>query len=468
MARAQRLERARGSRGGTWSRRRGASSRRRATASRRPSRRRVERRSRRRRGGAARRATSSALRKAIATLDDAIDEHLAFARKSTLREYSESIGVAVAIALFLRAFVVEAFQIPSGSMIPTLEVGDHIFVSKFIYGLGDPVHQHQDPAATRKPERGDVIVFMYPNEHEHRLHQARRRPAGRRRRGARSDELYVNGSRCRASACRAPCHYSETRRSRRPPEEHDCELWMETLGEQASTTTIQEPGTAARDFAAHGRPAGPRLRHGRQPRQLVRLARLGHRRPRPHQGPGADRLVVARRPTDGWSLVAWFKAIRWSRFFQSRPLAQSGGRGRGPPAPSRADVRRERTRSERARPSTTRRRLALAQAGRVQAGRLRSTRAQPSGGSAAERSGDGPLRTRGPAEAQRAEPRRPSAVEEVDSADDDGDGADDADQPVGLELSGCVERPLRAGDLLAQRGRVGEAVARGPWPPSSG
>ena len=75
------------------------------------------------------------LRKANATLDETMDDHLSFARKSTLREYAESIGVAIAVALLLRAFVVEAFQIPSGSMITTLEVGDHIFVSKFSYGL---------------------------------------------------------------------------------------------------------------------------------------------------------------------------------------------------------------------------------------------------------------------------------------------------------------------------------------------
>src|SRR5262249_35056578 len=78
------------------------------------------------------------VRKTITKLDETVEENLAFARKSTLREYSESIGVAVAIALLLRAFVVEAFQIPSGSMIPTLEVGDHIFVSKFSYGLTIP------------------------------------------------------------------------------------------------------------------------------------------------------------------------------------------------------------------------------------------------------------------------------------------------------------------------------------------
>src|SRR5882724_11961459 len=101
------------------------------------------------------------VRKAIAALDDTMDEHLAFARKSTVREYSESIGVAVAIALLLRAFVVEAFQIPSGSMIPTLEVGDHIFVSKFAYGLGIPF-TNVKILELNQPERGDVIVFKYP------------------------------------------------------------------------------------------------------------------------------------------------------------------------------------------------------------------------------------------------------------------------------------------------------------------
>jgi signal peptidase I len=91
----------------------------------------------------------SSIPRELGRLDGIVDQHLAFARKSTLREYAESVGTAVLIALLLRSFVVEAFKIPSGSMIPTLEVGDHIFVSKFIYDF-------------RKPERGDVIVFKYP------------------------------------------------------------------------------------------------------------------------------------------------------------------------------------------------------------------------------------------------------------------------------------------------------------------
>jgi len=100
-------------------------------------------------------------RRAISALDERMDQSLAGARKSTLREYSESIGVAIAIALVLRAFVVEAFQIPSGSMIPTLEVGDHIFVSKFAYGLGIPF-TNVKILELNQPERGDVIVFKYP------------------------------------------------------------------------------------------------------------------------------------------------------------------------------------------------------------------------------------------------------------------------------------------------------------------
>jgi signal peptidase I len=102
---------------------------------------------------------------AIATglvkLDDQIDRHLAFARKSTFREYFESILVAVFIAVLLRAFVVEAFKIPSGSMIPTMEIGDHIFVNKFIYGVRIPWTRTK-LFEVRPPRRGEVVVFMNP------------------------------------------------------------------------------------------------------------------------------------------------------------------------------------------------------------------------------------------------------------------------------------------------------------------
>jgi signal peptidase I len=97
-------------------------------------------------------------------LDAALDKHLAFARKSAAREYTESIGGAILVALLLRAFVFEPFHIPSGSMIPTLLVGDFIFVNKMAYGLRvpftDPAHVHK--LWERPPQRGDVVVFINP------------------------------------------------------------------------------------------------------------------------------------------------------------------------------------------------------------------------------------------------------------------------------------------------------------------
>jgi signal peptidase I len=108
----------------------------------------------------------TALPNALNALDRALDDYMPFARKSTVREYAESIAVAVLIALFLRAFVVEAFKIPSGSMIPTLQVGDHIFVNKFIYGVRIPYTTIKFGMSYRQPRRGEVIVFIYPKEPE--------------------------------------------------------------------------------------------------------------------------------------------------------------------------------------------------------------------------------------------------------------------------------------------------------------
>jgi signal peptidase I len=101
-------------------------------------------------------------------LDASLDQHLSFARKSAAREYTESIGGAILVALILRAFVFEPFHIPSGSMIPTLLVGDFIFVNKMAYGLRipftDPAHVHK--IGERAPRRGDVVVFIVPQRPE--------------------------------------------------------------------------------------------------------------------------------------------------------------------------------------------------------------------------------------------------------------------------------------------------------------
>lgn len=103
--------------------------------------------------------------RALERAEAEVDEHLGRFRKSEIREYAESILVAIAVALTLRAFVVEAFKIPTPSMVPTLQVGDHIFVNKFIYGPAIPWTQKR-LWSRMPPERGDVIVFAYPENME--------------------------------------------------------------------------------------------------------------------------------------------------------------------------------------------------------------------------------------------------------------------------------------------------------------
>jgi signal peptidase I len=103
------------------------------------------------------------LKTSLKELDTRVDQILGFAKKSTPREYGESIIIAIVIAVVLRAFVLEAFKIPTGSMIPTLEVGDHIFVNKFIYGLRIPFTNAWF-VEWGTPDRGDVIVFRYPRD----------------------------------------------------------------------------------------------------------------------------------------------------------------------------------------------------------------------------------------------------------------------------------------------------------------
>ena len=82
-------------------------------------------------------------------------------RKKFFKDYLEPIIIAVLIALFIRAFVVQAFRIPSGSMEPTLMVGDYLIVNKFIYGIRIP-YTDVKFFQFKKPQRGDIIVFIFP------------------------------------------------------------------------------------------------------------------------------------------------------------------------------------------------------------------------------------------------------------------------------------------------------------------
>ncbi len=83
--------------------------------------------------------------------------------KSVFREYFEAICVAILLALFIRTFVVQAFKIPSGSMLPTLLIGDHLLVNKFIYGIRVPF-TGQILIPIKSPKQGDVVVFRFPKD----------------------------------------------------------------------------------------------------------------------------------------------------------------------------------------------------------------------------------------------------------------------------------------------------------------
>ena len=100
-------------------------------------------------------------------------------RKSIVREYAEAIIVAMLLAFAIRVFVVQAFKIPSGSMIPTLQIGDHILVSKLSYGLQwptdckmlwsfPPVNCYTSTTVITfgQPDRGDIVVFRFPEDEE--------------------------------------------------------------------------------------------------------------------------------------------------------------------------------------------------------------------------------------------------------------------------------------------------------------
>jgi signal peptidase I len=159
-----------------------------------------------------------------------VDARLGRWRKSELREYVEAIVMAIAVALALRTFVIEAFKIPSGSMIPTLMVGDHIFVNKFSYGPAIPFTSAR-VWTNMPPKRGDVIVFAFP-EHPEQDFIKRVIALGGDRLEARNGHPIING--WEVPSCRVgPWSYSDFDS---PIAHHEGELYIEYLGEESFLT----------------------------------------------------------------------------------------------------------------------------------------------------------------------------------------------------------------------------------------
>lgn len=107
-------------------------------------------------------ADGAQIAEAVKKLEGVSDRHLARFKRGGWLDFTGGFTRALLIALAFRAVLVEPFKIPSGSMIPTLEIGDQIFVNKFIYGVRLPFTNYVPFVLIRPPKRGDVIVFNNP------------------------------------------------------------------------------------------------------------------------------------------------------------------------------------------------------------------------------------------------------------------------------------------------------------------
>ncbi len=110
--------------------------------------------------------------------------------KSRLRQNVESIGLALLIALAVRSSVVQAFWVPSGSMLPTIQIGDHLFVNKLAYSVNLPLIG--PVMSIGQPERNDIVVFVSPVDHRTDLIKRVVAVAGDTVE-IRSKHLYING-----------------------------------------------------------------------------------------------------------------------------------------------------------------------------------------------------------------------------------------------------------------------------------
>ncbi len=170
-------------------------------------------------------------------LEELLQKKLAYLLRAPWREQVEGVAIMVGLALFLRAFVVEAFQIPSGSMIPTLQVGDRIFVNKFVYGVRIPFTLAK--ILPLPPNRGDIIVFNSPEKPEIDLIK-RVVAVGGDEVELRDGLVYVNGRAVARAPVPGRCEYHDyidegSRWVVRP-----CEAFSDSV-DQRKFVTLQDP-----------------------------------------------------------------------------------------------------------------------------------------------------------------------------------------------------------------------------------
>jgi len=192
------------------------------------------------------------VRKYLPHLDALVDELVKRPPKSTTRDYVESIGAAILIALALRAFVIEAFKIPSSSMYPTLEIGDHIFVNKFIYGVRIP-YTNVKFFEFRPPHRGEVIVFKYPCDPE-RDYIKRVVAVENDTVEVRCNVVYVNGKAVPSKLTEANCHHEDYDEREGRWFTRSCSRYRETVGGEDYDTYHDDERPKRDELIAKGQP----------------------------------------------------------------------------------------------------------------------------------------------------------------------------------------------------------------------
>ena len=151
-------------------------------------------------------------------LEAASADYLSKFTKSKLRQNIEALAFAIILALIIRTFVFQPFKIPSGSMIPTLLVGDHLLVNKFVYGTKIPFTDIEI-FPIEKIKRGDVIVFTYPNNErdpsKNGLYYIKRVV------GLPGDEIDLNGRNLIVNGEEVPIEYEGTYSDKRKGDQFD-------------------------------------------------------------------------------------------------------------------------------------------------------------------------------------------------------------------------------------------------------
>lgn len=172
-------------------------------------------------GNAERALASQSYEDILKTTEDlevASADYLSKYTKSKLRQNIEALAFAIILALIIRTFVFQPFKIPSGSMIPTLLVGDHLLVNKFVYGTKIPF-TNIEIFPIDKIKRGDVIVFTYPNNErdpsKNGLYYIKRVV------GLPGDEIDLNGRNLIVNGEEVPIEYEGTYSDKRNGEQFD-------------------------------------------------------------------------------------------------------------------------------------------------------------------------------------------------------------------------------------------------------